>query len=97
MQQDPGEPYFGPVMRIHDILGLIGIRILGSMPLTNGSGFGFGSGFGSWILILLYSSLTFKMSGKKLIFEPNFFCLLHFEATFTSFFKDKKSKRVTKY
>jgi len=28
---------------------------------------------------------------KKLIF-----CLLLFEGTFTSFFKDKKSKRVTK-
>jgi hypothetical protein len=26
----------------------------------------------------------------------NFFCLLLFEDTFTSFFKDKKSKRVTK-
>jgi hypothetical protein len=29
---------------------------------------------------------------KKLIFEHNFFCLLLFEATFSSFFKDKKSK-----
>ncbi len=26
-----------------------------------------------------------------------FFCLLLFEATFTSFFKDKKSKEVTKH
>jgi hypothetical protein len=34
---------------------------------------------------------------KKLIFEHNFFCILLFEATFTSFFEDKKSKRVTKY
>jgi hypothetical protein len=34
---------------------------------------------------------------KKLIFEHNFFCLLLFEATFPSFLKDKKSKRVTKY
>jgi hypothetical protein len=33
---------------------------------------------------------------KKLILEHNFFLLL-FEATFTSFFKEKKSKRVTKY
>jgi hypothetical protein len=34
------------VLRIHDILGWIRIRIriLGSMPLTNGSGFGTGSG-----------------------------------------------------
>jgi hypothetical protein len=30
---------------------------------------------------------------KKLIKK---FCLLLFEGTFTSFFKDKKSKRVTK-
>jgi hypothetical protein len=35
-------------------------------------------------------------ASKKIIFEYNFFCLLLFEATFTSFFKDKKSKRVTK-
>jgi hypothetical protein len=34
---------------------------------------------------------------KKQIFEHNFFGLLILEATFTSFFKDKKSKRVTKY
>jgi hypothetical protein len=34
---------------------------------------------------------------KKLIFEHKFFCTLLFEATFISFFKDKKSKRVTKY
>ncbi len=33
----------GPVLRIHDILGWIRIRILGSMPLTNGSGSGSGS------------------------------------------------------
>jgi hypothetical protein len=58
------------VLRIHDILGWI--RIRGSMPLTNGSG------FGSWIRILLFSSVTFKMP------------------KFTSFFKDEKSKRVTK-
>jgi hypothetical protein len=35
-------------------------------------------------------------ASKKLISEHNFFCLLLFEATFTSFFKDEKSKRVTK-
>jgi hypothetical protein len=29
---------------------------------------------------------------KKLIFEHNFFCLLLFEGTFISFFKDKKTK-----
>jgi hypothetical protein len=33
---------------------------------------------------------------QKRIFKNNFFCLLLFEGTFTSFFKDKKSKRVTK-
>ncbi len=35
----------------------IQIRIRGSMPVTNGSG--------SWIRILLFSSLTFKMPAKK--------------------------------
>jgi hypothetical protein len=35
-------------------------------------------------------------ASKKLIFKYNFFCLFLFEAKFTSFFKDKKSKRVTK-
>jgi hypothetical protein len=33
---------------------------------------------------------------KKQIFENNFFCLLLFEGTFTSFFKDKKSYRSHK-
>jgi hypothetical protein len=33
-------------------------------------------------------------ASKKL--KHNFFCLLLFEGTFTSFFKDKKAKRVTK-
>ncbi len=35
--------YWVTVLRIHDILGWIRIRIRGSMPLTNGSGFGSGS------------------------------------------------------
>jgi hypothetical protein len=35
-------------------------------------------------------------ASKKLIVYQNFFCLLLFEAPVTSFFKDKKSKRVTK-
>jgi hypothetical protein len=35
-------------------------------------------------------------ASKKLIFLTQFFCLLLFEATFISFFKDEKSKRVTK-
>jgi|LakMenE01Jun11ns_1017448.scaffolds.fasta_scaffold9257386_1 hypothetical protein len=39
---------------------------------------------------LLFSSVTFKMATKN-YFCTKFFCLLLFEATFTSFFKDKKS------
>jgi hypothetical protein len=35
-------------------------------------------------------------ANKKLIFLFYFFCLLLIEGTFTSFFKDKKTKRVTK-
>jgi hypothetical protein len=35
-------------------------------------------------------------ASKKQIFLHNFFCLLLFDGTFTLFFKDKKSKRVTK-
>jgi hypothetical protein len=58
------------VLRIHDILVWIRMRIL----------------------ILLFSSLTFKTQKKKM-FQQNFFCILLFEATFPPFFKDKKSKR----
>ncbi len=58
--------YFCPVLRIHDILGWIRIRISGSMPLTNGSG------SGSWIRILLFSSLTFKMPVKNKFFNTIF-------------------------
>jgi hypothetical protein len=54
-----------PVLRIHDILGWIRIRIRGSMPLD------------------------LQDANKKLNFLHNFFCLLLFEGTFTSFFKDK--------
>jgi hypothetical protein len=46
----------------HDIL--VWIRIRGSMPLTNGSG--------SWIRILLFSSLTFKMPAKNEFFNTIF-------------------------
>ncbi len=36
-------------------------------------------------------------ANKRQIFSTNFFCLLLFEGTFTSFFKDKKSQKdVTK-
>ncbi len=40
--------------------------------------------------------IDFEDASKKLFFKYNFFCLLLFEAKFTLFFKDKKSKRVTK-
>ncbi len=40
----------------------------GSMPLTNVSG----SGSGSWIRILLFSSLTFKMPAKNKFFNTIF-------------------------
>jgi hypothetical protein len=56
------------VFRIHDIL--LWIRIRRFMPLTNGSG--------SWIRILQFSSLTFKMPKKKLIFLTQFFLLVTF-------------------
>ncbi len=40
--------------------------------------------------------LTFKMPTKNEFFLLKFFCILLFEVTFTSFFKDKKSKRSHK-
>ncbi len=53
------------VLRIHDILGWIRIRIRGSMPLINGSG----------------SSLTFTMSARNkffnTIFSADYFLKLH--------------------
>jgi hypothetical protein len=65
------------VLRIHDILGWIRIRIRGFMPLTNGSG----SGLGSGIRILLFSSLTFKIQQKtnlfNKIFSSYYFLQLH--------------------
>ncbi len=64
------------MLRIHDILGWI--RIRGSMPLTSGSGFGSGFGSGSWIRILLFSSVTFKMPAKtNTIFSAYYFLKLH--------------------
>jgi hypothetical protein len=35
-------------------------------------------------------------ANKKMIFEKKFSCILLFEDTFTSFFKDKNSKRSHK-
>jgi hypothetical protein len=65
------------VLRIHAILGWIRIRIRGSMPMTNGSRFG----SGSWIRILIFSSLTFKMPAKNYffnkIFSAYYFLKLH--------------------
>jgi len=40
--------------------------------------------------------IDLQEANKKLIFLIQFFCLLLFEGTFTSFFKDKKSKRSHK-
>ncbi len=57
MYEFPEINYLCPVFRIHDILVWIRIQIRGSMPLTNGSG--------SWIRILLFSSLTIKMPAKN--------------------------------
>jgi hypothetical protein len=69
---------------IHDIL--MWIRIRGSMPLTIDPNPGSGSCyFRHWPSRCL----------QKLIFKQFFFLLL-FEDTFTSFFKDKKYKRSNK-
>ncbi len=64
--------YHKPVLRIHNILAWI--RIRGSMPLTNGSGFG-PCYFHHW-----------PSKRQKNIFKQ-IFCILLFEGTFTSFFQ----------
>jgi hypothetical protein len=69
----------------------IRIQIRGSMPLTNGSGFGSGFGSGSCYFRLLPS-----ISQQKTNFYKKFSCFLLFEGTFRSLFKNKKSKKVTK-
>ncbi len=75
-------PMSKAVLRIHDILVWIRIRIQirGSMPLTNGSG-----------------SCYFRHWPSRCQQKTNFYflfliCLLLFEGTFTSFFKDKSQK-----
>ncbi len=73
------------VLRIHEILVTIRIRIRGSIPLTNESGFGSGSGG----RILLFSSLTFKMSTKYYFY---YFLKVHLH----DFSKIKSHKEVTK-
>jgi hypothetical protein len=42
------------------------------------------------------SIIDLQDASKKLIFKQNFFCFLHFEGTFTSFFKDKMIKLIYK-
>jgi hypothetical protein len=37
--------------------------------------------------------IDLQYASKKIFFQHNFFCLLLFEATFASFFTDKKSKK----
>jgi hypothetical protein len=76
------------VLRIHDILVWIWIRIRRSKPLTNGSG------SGSWIRTLLFLSLTFKIPTKNLKIKKKFFCLLLYEGASTSFFKEKKNSHA---
>ncbi len=68
--------------RIHDILVWIWIHTRGSMPLTNGSGSCY---FRQWP----------SRRQQKIFFKKYFFLLL-FYGTFTSFFKDKMSKRSHK-
>jgi hypothetical protein len=81
------------VFRIHDILVWIRIRIRGSMPLTNGSGFG--SGSGSWIRILLFWSLTFKMPTKTNLKKkiPAFECTVHLHRVSKKKFKESQNSR----
>jgi hypothetical protein len=43
-----------------------------------------------------YIFVDLQDASKKPIFWHSFFCLIFVEGTFTSFFKDKKSKRVAK-
>jgi hypothetical protein len=83
------------VLRIHDILvwiqgNRIRIWIRGSMPLTNGSGFGSGSGCGSGSC---YFVIDLQDANKKIFFY-NFFCLILFEGTFTSFSKIKSQEKT---
>jgi hypothetical protein len=72
-------------LRMLDIL--VWIRIRGSIPLSNGSGFGSGS---------CYFHHWPSRSQQKTILKK-FFCILLFEGKFTSFLKDKKVKRKSQY
>jgi hypothetical protein len=74
------------VFRIHDILVWIRIRIRGSMPLTNGSGSGY-----------CYFRHYPSRFQQKTIFLNSFSAYYFLKVpTFTSYFKDKKSKRSHK-
>ncbi len=88
------------VLRIHDISVWIRIWIRGSMPLTNGSGSGSADPC-LWIMDPDPDSAIFVIdlqdgNKKKIIVVLKFFCLLLFDSTFTSFFKIKSQKEVTK-
>ncbi len=74
------------VLRIHDILVWIRIRICGSMPLTNGSGFR-SCYFRHWL-----SRLHRKTNLKRVFLLITIWRYI----TSTSFFKNKKSKRSHK-
>jgi hypothetical protein len=75
-------------VRIHDILVWIRIRTRGSMPLTNINS--------DPDPDPAFFVIDLQDVNKKLIHLKKCFCLLLFEGTFTSFFKDKKSKRIIK-
>ncbi len=77
---------FLTVFLIHDILVWIRIRIRGSMPLTNGSG------FGSWIRILLFPSLTLQMPAKNKFFSTVFSAFYFLKVHLHYFSKIKSQK-----
>jgi hypothetical protein len=81
------------VLRIQDILVWIWIR--GSMPLTNGSGSGFGSVSGCGSGSCYFHHWPSRRQ-QKTNFFTKMFCILRFEGTFPSFFKEKSQKEVTK-
>jgi hypothetical protein len=95
MKADEEYPSYLPVFRIHDIL--VWIRIRGSMPLTNG------------LMDLDPDSdpdpdpsifiIDLQDANKKRIKKKSFsawYLLFEGTGTYTSFFKDKKSKRSHK-
>jgi hypothetical protein len=80
------------VLRIHDILGWIRIRILGSMPLTYESGFG--SGFGTRILDPDPAIFVIDLqdASKKLIFNTVFSAYYFLKLNLHHFSKIKSQK-----